>query len=41
LNSPLGEAEWVQRIAKALQLEQSLRNPGRQAGWRKKTNATE
>jgi putative transposase len=35
-NRPLGDPAWIKRIAKALKLEQSLRDPGRQTGWRKR-----
>ena len=34
-NRPLGNGEWVQRTAKSLNLEQTLRPRGRPVGWRK------
>jgi len=33
---PCGTMEWTQRVSRRLQLEKTLRDPGRQAGWRKK-----
>jgi putative transposase len=33
---PLGEPAWVKRIAKRLNLRQTLRSRGRQMGWRAK-----
>jgi putative transposase len=35
-NRPAGSDPWVQRIAKALSLEHTLRPRGRPVGWRKK-----
>jgi putative transposase len=38
-NRPYGQAEWAQRTARTLGLEQSLRPRGRPRGWRKKARA--
>ena len=34
-NRPLGKTEWVQKTAKRLGMENTLRPPGRPPGWRK------
>jgi len=38
-NRPYGGLEWMQRTAKAMDLEQSLRPRGRPFGWRKRPEA--